>query len=200
MYPIGHAVHIPYDAPIKKEGFYSYHGMAGPSCSLSKQLGQGNGIAVCSSTGGGTACLPEGGEVELTKLDEQKHYGRGDTLLSFDANQRQLKCSINGTPVYLFSGVPRGWRFAISGSGGEGIVEATYAHSDSKDAEIRSSLNSFVDCVVKLPYCIIASTLEPQRYAMSFRSGRVVNVAGLSNCNDSFNGGASRRRLASLVL
>ena len=44
------------------------------------------------------------------------------------------RASINGTVAQVFKKIPAGWRFAVSGSGGKGIVEAVYKGPPDEDS------------------------------------------------------------------
>ena len=55
------------------------------------------------------------------------------------------RASINGTVAQVFKKIPAGWRFAVSGSGGKGIVEAVYRGPPDEDSSAT-------------PTCIFAAT------------------------------------------
>eukprot|EP01045_Picozoa_sp_COSAG04_P004561 COSAG04_NODE_200_length_20490_cov_33.582021_2_plen_3075_part_00 len=111
---------------VKKQGYYSYHGMAPPRM-RNTYLGDDNGVSLCSNSS--STYVSNG--VTSEDLASFGGFDAGDNLLFvFNADSRELTCSVNGTAVRRFGQVPAGWRFALSGSGGHGTVEAQYRSAE----------------------------------------------------------------------
>ena len=71
-----------------KIAHYSYHGMGGPDMNPSKQLGQGNGIGLCSNDGGRYTSH----DIACETVARFSGFKAGDSLLfSFDADRRELR-------------------------------------------------------------------------------------------------------------